>query len=111
MVDYPTDLNLDNSLDIRIDGANDLATDSGVTQLQQAVVLSVLNESVEFVGESLTGPQLGLLEARIEQAIANNPQVTDPRRVTADSYNRRSGSVQMTVITKENEQFEIGVDT
>lgn len=109
MVDYPTDLDLNEGKDIHLDGSNDLALTSGIEQLQQSVAIDVMDELRDFVAGRLTGPNIGLLEERIRAGLNDDPQVGDVRSVTLDTYDRRNSTVEISVFVVEDENFTLEV--
>lgn len=109
MVDYPTDLDLTSDRDIHLDGGNDLATTSGLSQLEQSVGIDVLDATQEFVGEPLTGQSLGLLEERLRQSLNQDEQLDGVTTVNVEEYDRRTGSVTFTVVVSQDEDFTITV--
>lgn len=109
MVDYPTDLDLDDSKDIHLDGANDLATVSGVDQLSQSVAIDVMDEIQDFIGGRVTGKNIGLLEERIRQGLNDDPQLSEVQAVNIEEYDRRDNSITMKIVTIENKDFTIEV--
>lgn len=109
MVDYPTDLDLDDSKDIHLDGANDLATVSGVDQLSQSVAIDVMDEIQDFIGGRVTGKNIGLLEERIRQGLNDDPQLSEVQSVNIEEYDRRDNSITMEIVTIKNADFTIEV--
>lgn len=109
MVDYPTDLDLDDSKDIHLNGANDLATVSGVDQLSQSVAIDVMDEIQDFIGGRVTGKNIGLLEERIRQGLNDDPQLSEVQAVNIEEYDRRDNSITMEIVTIENKDFTIEV--
>lgn len=109
MVEYPTDLDLNEDKDIHLDGANDLATTSGVEQLQQSVGIDVMDELRDFVAGRLTGGNIGSLEERIRQGLDDDPQLSDVRNVTIEQFDRRTDTVEITVSVVENADFTLEV--
>lgn len=107
MVEYPTDLDLDNSKDIHLDAGNDLTLTSGIAQLQQSVALDVLNNVDDFISGQLSGENLGRLETSIRQSLERDPQVGDVRTVTIDSFDRQTGRISVDVTLTKNEDFTL----
>jgi len=109
MVKYPTDLDLNQNKDIHLDGSNDLATTSGVAQLQQSVAIDVMDEIDEFIGGRVTGDNIGILEERVREALNDDPQLDSIRNVDIEQYDRRTGKLRMTITTIKNNDFQIEV--
>lgn len=107
MVEYPTDLAVTEDLDLYIDGSNDLATISGLGQLQQSVALDVLDVTREFVGGRLTGRNVGLLEERVQRSLERDEQLSQVKTVNVVEYDRSDESVTMEVLVIDDEDFEI----
>lgn len=110
MVEYPTDLDLNQQKDIHLDGANDLATTSGVQQLEQSVGIDVMDELKDFVAGRLTGPNIGRLEERIRKGLDDDPQIASVRSVDLEVFDRQSNTVEITVHTVENKDFSLQVE-
>jgi hypothetical protein len=108
-MEYPTDLDLNSDKDIHIDGSNDLATVSGIEQLEQSVAIDVMDEVQEFIGGRVTGKNLGLLEERFRQAINEDPQVVSVRTLNITEYDRRTDTISVEISTIENEDFTLEV--
>jgi len=106
-MDYPTDLRLNQDKDIYIDAAGDIATVGGFEQLQQSVALDALDVLEDFIGEGLTGRNVGLLEERVSNALARDEQVGEMRTVNVTEYNEESGIVRVRVELVENEDFTL----
>lgn len=110
MTHRPTDLRVDaDTLDLFIDQSNDLATISGLEQLQQSVSLDVLDVTRSLRGESITGEHLGLLEERVRESLQQDEQVGDVQSVDAKEFDRRDNRIKLDVFLIENENFEIEV--
>lgn len=109
MTHRPTDLELTADKDIHLDQANDLAVVSGVKQLEQSVAMDVLDVTQRFVGRALTGENVGLLEARVEESLAADEQVGDVQTVTVTEYDRRTNSITMDVVCTEDQDFTIQI--
>lgn len=110
-MEYPTDLLLTEDLDIRLDAANDIATISGEQQLEQSVALDVMDETKNFVGGRLTGENLGLLEERIRESLAQDEQVADVQTVNIVEYNQESGQITANILVIDDEDFTIEIPT
>lgn len=104
-MDYPTDAYLDENRDLQIDQGGDIATISGFEQLEQSVELDVLDAVRNFIGEGLTGRNVGLLEQRVEAALKRDEQVGEILTVNLSEYNQETGSVKLEVHVVENEDF------
>lgn len=110
MVEYPTDLDLNEGKDVHLDGTNDLALTSGVEQLQQSVAIDVMDELRDFVTGRLTGRNIGQLEERIASGLNDDPQVDTVRSVSLDTFNRQNNTVEITVHVVENDDFTLEVE-
>jgi hypothetical protein len=102
-----TDIRINKHLDIYLDAANDLATISGLEQLEQSTLLDVLGEVKDFSGGRLTSNNFGLLEERVRESLQSDPQIDTIIDVTVSVYNRDTGSVTLDVTATENEEFSI----
>lgn len=109
MVDYPTDLDLNQDKDIHLDGSNDLAVTSGVEQLEQSVAIDVMDEIQEFIGGRVTGPNIGLLEERLRGALNDDPQLSEVRLVNVAEYDRRTDTITIEIIVVDDEDFTLEV--
>lgn len=109
MVEYPTDLDLDNNKDIHLDAGNDLTLTSGIEQLQQSVALDVLNNVDGFTSGRLSGENLGRLETAIRRSLEADVQVGDVRTVSIESFDRETGRVEVNVTLTENEDFTLNI--
>lgn len=109
MAEYPTDLYLNKDKDVFIDASNDLATISGVSQLEQSVALDVVNVTQNFVGEELTGKDVGLVEENVRQSLARDEQVETIHSVEAKQYDRSTGKMTLDIRLVENDDFTIEV--
>lgn len=107
MVDYPTDLDLNENKDVHLDASNDLELTSGVEQLQQSVAVDVLDEIQSLLAGRVTGENIGLLEERIESGLNDDPQVGAVRSVTIGSFNRQTDKVVIDVKLVKNEDFTL----
>ena len=110
MVEYPTDLDINENKDIHLDASNDLTLTSGIEQLQQSVALDVLDELQELVGGRLNGENLGRIEVAARQSLERDVQVGDVRTVTVESFDRQAGRVEIDVTLTQNEDFTLGVE-
>lgn len=110
-MEYPTDLDLNSDKDVHLDGANDLAVVSGIKQLTQSVAIDAMDAIQQFIGGPVTGPELGLLEERLRQALEEDPQLSGVRSVNITEYDRGSNAITVEIRTIENDNFEIGVST
>lgn len=111
MVEYPTDLDLNSGKDIHLDRSNDLATTSGIEQLQQSVAIDVMDELQDFVAGRLTGENIGLLEEQIRQGLNDDPQLSEVRRVTVQQFNRNTDTVEIDIDVVGDDDFTISVST
>lgn len=111
MADYPTDLDLNSDKDIHIDAANDLATVSGIRQLTQSVAIDAMDEIQDFIGGRVTGKNVGLLEERLRQGLNDDPQLSEVRSVNLTEYDKQAGTITIEILTIENEDFTLEVDT
>jgi hypothetical protein len=111
MVDYPTDLDLNENKDIHLDASNDLELTSGIEQLQQSVAVDVLDEIQALLSGRVSGENIGLLEERIASGLNDDPQVGDVRSVTIESFNRQTDEVAIDVKLVRNEDFTLEVST
>ena len=109
MVDYPTDLDINEERDVHLDAGNDLAVTSGVEQLQQSVAIDVLDELQDFVAGRLTGQNIGQLEEAIRKGLDEDPQIGAVRTVTIDTFNRESSTVTIDVSVVEDDNFTLEV--
>lgn len=97
MVDYLTDLDVTQELDVHTDDANDLATTSGVDNLRQGISLTTMSVTRDRIGNKATADQLGLLEERVESMLDNDPHVGDVLSVTTQTFNRKRNVITMQV--------------
>jgi hypothetical protein len=106
-----TDLDIEQDKDIHLDSANDLATVSGIAQVQQSVAFDVLDVTKEFVAGPVEGGTLGLLEERIRKSVNADEQTAEVLSVDITEYNREDNRVIVEVTTVEEPNFtlEIGV--
>lgn len=102
-----TDLRVNDDIDVYIDQANDLATISGIEQLEQSTGLDVLNQVRQFSGGKLTGESVGLLEERVRASLQSDPQIDRIITVSVSEYNRETGDVALDVVATENDDFTI----
>jgi len=102
-----TDLLIDEQLDTVIDTTNDLGTVRGIQQLEQSVAIDVLDVTRQFVGSSLTGEQVGLLEERVLRSLEDDEQVGEVIDVVVSQYDEAAQSVTMEIIVLEDESFSI----
>ncbi|AGF91206.1 hypothetical protein HAPG_00020 [Halorubrum phage GNf2] len=110
-MEYPTDLRLNQDKDIAINGANDLALVSGVSQLEQSVALDVLDELEDFIGSRVTGTRVGRLEERIQTALSNDSQVQTVTNVSVEEFNRQTETVRIDVSLLRDDDFTLEVST
>lgn len=108
-MEYPTDLDLNKNKDIYIDSANDLALTSGIQQLQQSVAIDVMDITRQFIGQQLTGTQVGLLEERVERSLNNDEQVAEVQTVNLVEFDRRDNSIELDIIVVKDEDFTLEV--
>lgn len=108
-MEYPTDLAVDSNLDLFLDGANDLATISGLEQLQQSVALDVLDITRQFVGSEITGPEIGRLEARVERSLQQDEQLQNVQSVNVTEHNRKTDTIVMKVFVVNDDDFTLEV--
>ena len=106
-MEYPEDIQIDETRDIFLDGANDIATIGGIGQLEQSVALDVMDELQDFVGSNLTGTDVGKIEARVRQSLDDDPQIADVRSVTIERYNKTTNALTMSVTTTANNDFTL----
>lgn len=111
MVEYPTDLDLNEYKDIHLDSTNDLTVTSGVEQLQQSVAIDVLDELQDLIAGRLSGTNIGQLERRIASGLNDDPQVGTVRNVSIDTFNRETGTIEITANVIENENFTLEIET
>lgn len=111
MVDYLTDIAIDEHRDIYIDGANDLATISGKPNLEQSIALSTLDVTRRYIGRKVTAEDLGLLEERVREYLEQDPHIGSIVSVETETFNRDSGIVTMRVELTESESFTVELET
>lgn len=104
-----TDLLIGTDLDTEVDGANDLATVSGLQQLEQSVAIDVLSITRQFIGTKITGEQIGLLEERVRQSLADDEQLGTILDVIVREYDETTNEITMEVVVLENEDFDITI--
>lgn len=109
MVDYPTDLAINENKDIYLDEGNDLAVINGKAQLRQSVGIDVMDELQKFVGGRLTGPNIGRLEERIRKGLDDDPQLSNVRNVTIRTFDRRNNTIEITAEVVGNDNFTLEV--
>jgi hypothetical protein len=102
-----TDIRVNEDIDIYLDSANDLATISGIEQLEQSTALDVLGQVRNFSGGRLTGESVGLLEERVQESLQSDPQIDRIISVTVSRYDKDTGDVALDVVVTENEDFTI----
>lgn len=110
-MEYPTDILLTEDMDIRLDAANDLATISGIQQLEQSVALDVLDVLQQFVGNRLTGQNVGLLEEQVTSALQRDEQLSEVQTVNVRTYNEESGVVEAEVHVVGDDNFTLELST
>lgn len=108
-IETPTDLDINKQKDIHLDSANDLATTSGVAQIEQSVGLDVLDITQDFVGEHFNGEQIGRLEDGIRRSLQQDEQVLTVRQVEISAYNPSTGKVEVDIFTVDDPDFTIEV--
>lgn len=108
-MEYPTDLDLNGDKDVHLDGANDLATTSGIAQLEQSVGIDAMDEIQDFIGGPITGKTVKKLEQRLRQGFNEDPQLESVRSVSIDEYDRRTGTIRIDVTVVSNNDFTITV--
>jgi len=109
-MDYPEDLQLSEHRDIFLDGANDISTIGGVGQLEQSVMLDVGDEVMQLVGGNLDGPTVGKIEARVRQALNDDPQIASVQSVTLQRYDKTNNALYFSIMTRANNDFELAVN-
>lgn len=107
----PTDLDINQDKDVRLDGANDLALTSGQDQVEQSVGLDVLDVTRKFVGSEITGSSIGLLEERVKESLNSDEQVGEVLSVDVTEYDREANSVILDVTVLEAEDFSLELTT
>lgn len=108
-MEYPTDLRLTDEMDIYIDATGDIATISGFEQLEQSVAIDVLDILRDFIGQGLTGRNIGLLEANVQESLANDEQLAEVQNVTVDTYNKESGEITLDVFVIRDDDFALSL--
>lgn len=111
MPDFMQDLDLNEDRDIHLDDANDLALTSGKKNLEQSVAIVAGDAIREFIGSSIQGKTVALLEVRIRNAIDADPQVDSVHSVTVEEFDKRDNSVILSVVAEDNDDFLIEVST
>jgi hypothetical protein len=106
-MDSVTDLDLDESFDIHLDSGNDLALTTGAEQIEQSVAIDVRDELQNFVGSKVTADNAAILSERVRQAINDDPQLVDTKRVSFDEYDKRTNTASFTIVTVTNDEYEI----
>jgi len=109
MVEYPTDLKLNEGKDIHLDTGNDLALVSGKQQLRQSIGIDVLDEISAFIGGRITGTNIGRLEERIRKGLDEDPQLAEVRNVTIEQFDRRDDTVEITAEVVGDDNFTLEV--
>lgn len=109
MVDYLTDLDVNQNKDVHLDSANDLALTSGRANLEQGIGLSTMTITSSVLGGRATAENLGLLEQRVAEYLDEDPHVGEVLNVQTQTVNRQSGVVTMRIELVENDSFEIEV--
>lgn len=109
MVEYPTDLRLNEEKDIHLDAGNDLALVSGEEQLRQSIGIDVLDEISAFVGSRITGTNIGRLEERIRKGLNDDPQLAAVRNVTIEQFDRRDDTVEITAEVVGDDDFTLEI--
>jgi len=109
MVDYPTDIALNEHKDVFIDDGNDIATVTGEKQLIQSVAINVFDETFASIGAPLSGEEIASIESDIFDALDTDPQISTVQSVRVDSYNVDEGSVTVTVETVANDDFTLPI--
>jgi len=108
-MEYPTDIRLGEDKDIVINDANDIGLVSGVQQLEQSVAIDVLDEIERFLGSAVTGTRVGKIEERIQTALQNDEQVGTVTNVSVEEFDRRDGSLNVSVSLLRDDDFTITV--
>jgi len=111
MVDYPTDLDINEEKDVHLDASNDLATTSGIEQLQQSVGIDVIDELRDFVAGRLTGENIGQLEEAIRRGLDEDPQLASVQNVKIDTFNRSTSTVKIDVTVVQDDNFSLEIST
>jgi len=109
MVDYPTDLGLNENKDIDTNDGNDIMTVSDINNLEQSIAISASDAVEEFIGGKITGVNIALLEQRLENNLDDNPKVGTVENVSVEEYDRRNKTITAEVEVKQNENFEMEV--
>lgn len=108
-IETPVDLDVNQQKDIHLDSANDLATTSGVAQIQQSVGLDVLSVTDDFLGGPLTGETVGKLEENIRDSLATDEQVLDVTNVSITEFNQDLNTVEADIRVVDDPDFSIEV--
>lgn len=110
MAEYPTDIKIsEDDRNVFLDGTGDLAVIGGKPNLEQSVAILVMDATRQFIGSRVTGSSVGLLEARVREALNDDPQLSKVLSVEVDEFDRSQNKVIMTARTEENETFQFGV--
>jgi 2-polyprenyl-6-methoxyphenol hydroxylase-like FAD-dependent oxidoreductase len=104
------DIGIDQNRDVYLDDGNDLGLVSGNAQLEQSVAIDVLDETRRFIGSTVTAQTIGLLEQRIGEGLADDPQVATIRDVSVEEFDKRDNSVTVSVSVAEDEDFTLTVN-
>lgn len=109
MVEYLTDIKINRDRDIHLDDSNDLALISGERNLEQSIGIVASDAIDKFVGSTITGTSIGLLEERLLRYLDRDPHVENVREVEVTEFDRRTETISMEALLEETETLPLEV--
>lgn len=109
MADSVTDLQIDSDRQVFLGDDGDLATVSGIPNVEQSVAIEAGDVLRPLIGEPMTDETFGDVEAELEQVLSRDPQIDSVERVNVTKVNTSTGTVTVSVFTSFNNSFEIEV--
>lgn len=109
MADELHDLKIRQNRQIYIGPDNDLALTSGLGTVEQSLGITAGDVLRPLIGEPITGTTYADIEARLEDALSRDPQISNVQRVDVAEVNRSINTVTINVFTAYNNSFELDI--
>lgn len=109
IADSLTDVALDDDRQISLGHTGDLDTVSGIDDVEQSVGINAGRVVRPLIGEPLDDTTFARIEARLEEIIADDPQIEGVNSVDITEVNTSAGTVNVRIRSEINNEYEITV--
>lgn len=108
-LDPLTDLKLDGNREVFVDDTGDIATVTGIDNVEQSAAIHSGQAIRPLLGQPITSETLVEAQANLQEALERDPQLDSVQRVVIENIDRDTNTVEARVFVGVNNDFSISV--